>query len=99
MKSSWDLPDLRVFCTVARRSSFGGAAAELGISPAHVSKRIGDLERSLAVTLFHRTTRRVVITEAGETAYAWARRVLEAADTLNQEVSGSRQAISGTFRV
>ena len=99
MKNDWDLLDLRVFCTVARRSSFIAAATELGISPAYVSKRVGDLERALRATLFNRTTRRVVITEAGETAYAWARRVLEAADSLNQQVSGRRKSISGVFRV
>src|SRR4051812_35788025 len=99
MTNGWDLSDLRVFCSVARRSSFVGAATELGISPAYVSKQIGDFEQALGATLFHRTTRRVVITEAGETAYAWARRVLEAADSLNQEVTGSRKSLSGVFRV
>jgi LysR family transcriptional activator of dmlA len=99
MTNGWDLSDLRVFCTVARRSSFVGAATELGISPAYVSKQVREFETALGATLFHRTTRRVVITEAGETAYAWARRVLEAADTLNQEVTGSRKSLSGIFRV
>ena len=99
MKNSWDLAELRIFCNVARRSSFGGAATEMGVSPAHVSQRVSELERKLGATLFHRTTRRVVITEQGETAYAWARRVLDAADALNREVTGSRQSISGVFRV
>ena len=99
MKNDWNLLDLRVFCTVARRSSFIAAAIELGISAAYVSKRVSDLERALGATLFHRTTRRVVITEAGETAYTWARRVLEAADALNQQVTGRKKAITGVFRV
>jgi LysR family transcriptional activator of dmlA len=99
MKRDWDLADLRVFCNVARRSSFNGAATELGISPAYVSKRVSSLEQALGATLFHRTTRRVMITEAGETAYAWAKRVLEAADALHQEVSGSRKSLSGVLRV
>lgn len=99
MKNNWDLADLRVFCHVARRSSFSGAATELGVSPAHVSQRVSELERKLGAALFHRTTRRVVITEAGETAFAWAQRVLDAADALNREVTGSRKSISGAFRV
>jgi LysR family transcriptional activator of dmlA len=99
VKNEWDLLDLRVFCTIARRSSFVAAATDLGISPAYVSKRVADLERALGATLFHRTTRRVSITEAGETAYAWARRVLEAADSLNQQVTGHKKSISGVFRV
>ena len=99
MKSRWDLTDLRVFCNVARRSSFSGAATELGISPAYVSQRVSALESALGAALFHRTTRRVVITQAGETAYAWARRVLEAADSLHQEVTGSKKSLSGVLRV
>src|SRR5437773_10325998 len=99
MKPGWDLLDLRVFCTVARRSSFIAAATELGISAAYVSKCVGDLERALGAALFHRTTRRVSITDAGETAYAWARRVPEAADELSQQGSGRKKSISGVFRV
>ena len=52
--------DLRVFVAVARKSSFSAAAAELGVSPAYVTKRIRVLEQTLATRLFHRTTRRVV---------------------------------------
>src|SRR6185436_9766341 len=69
------------------------------ISPAYVSKQVSGLEKALGAALFHRTTRRVVITEAGETAYAWARRVLETAESLHQEVTGSRKSLSGILRV
>lgn len=99
VKRTWDLDALEVFCAVARRSSFTAAAAELGISPAHVTKRIAALEKSLAVTLFHRTTRRVHISPAGEIAYAWATRLLETAGTLSSEVAGSKGLPSGTLRL
>ena len=99
MNNPWDLADLRVFCAVARHASFNAAATDLGISPAYVSKRVADLERALAVTLFQRTTRRVHITEEGALAYAWARRVLEAADSLNEEVIGAKGAPTGTLRI
>ena len=90
---------MRVFCAVARHASFNAAATDIGISPAYVSKRIADLERALGVTLFRRTTRRVHITDEGALAYAWARRVLEAADSLNEEVSGARGSPTGTLRI
>ncbi|MBN3724692.1 LysR family transcriptional regulator [Burkholderia sp. Ac-20379] len=99
VNNDWDLVDLRVFCQVARRSSFVAAATELGISPAYVSKRVADLEKSLGVTLFHRTTRRVRISDAGEEVYAWARKVLEAADGLNDSVSRSDAHLSGQLRI
>ncbi|MBN3786648.1 LysR substrate-binding domain-containing protein [Burkholderia sp. Ac-20353] len=99
VNNDWDLIDLKVFCEVARRSSFVAAATELGISPAYVSKRVADLERALGVTLFHRTTRRVRISDSGEAAYAWARRVLEAVDGLNDSVSRTDRRLSGQLRI
>lgn len=99
MNNQWDLADLRVFCQVARRSSFVAAATELGTSPAYISKRVSDLERALGVTLFHRTTRRVKISDAGEAAYAWAKKVLEAADGLNDSVMRPDTRLSGTLRI
>jgi LysR family transcriptional regulator, transcriptional activator for dmlA len=99
VNNDWDLVDLRVFCSVARRSSFNAAATDLGISPAYVSKRVADLEKALGVTLFRRTTRRVQITDEGALAFAWARRVLDAADGLTQEVAGAKGSPSGSLRI
>ncbi|WP_273876063.1 LysR family transcriptional regulator, partial [Serratia marcescens] len=70
------LSDLRVFVLVARRAGFAAAAEELGVSPAFISKRIALLEKALDVSLLHRTTRRVAITEDGERIYEWAQRIL-----------------------
>ena len=58
--------DLDAFIAVAETSSFRQSAAQLGISQPAVSARIQHLEAVLGVSLFHRTTRRVVITDAGE---------------------------------
>ena len=60
------LDDLRVFCMVARKSSFSAAAEALCASAAYVSKRVGVLEASLGTRLLHRSTRRVAMTAAGE---------------------------------
>jgi LysR family transcriptional activator of dmlA len=99
VNNDWDLVDLRVFCQVARRSSFVAAATELGISPAYVSKRVADLERTLGVTLFHRTTRRVRISDAGEATFVWARKVLDAVDGLNDSVARPDTRLSGQLRI
>ena len=99
MNNAWSLADLRVFCLVARRSSFVAAATELGISPAYVTKRIAHLEKALGVTLLHRTTRRVRISDTGEEIYAWARKVLDAADDLHTGVAGSNHLPAGPLRI
>jgi len=91
--------DLKVFCSVARLSSFAAAAQELGNSPAYVSKRIAELERSLGATLFHRTTRRVKISPQGELAYAWAQKILADVDGLAMDMSNTCVDLSGPLRI
>jgi len=58
--------ELETFLTVADRGSFSRAAEELGISQPTVTGRIQRLEAALGLALLSRTTRRVVLTEAGE---------------------------------
>jgi LysR family transcriptional activator of dmlA len=91
--------DLRVFIEVARKSSFSAAAQALGVSPAYISKRIHMLEAALAVKLFHRTTRRVVVSEDGERVYALAQRILDDIDHLYEEVSSTRRDPRGLLRI
>ncbi|SMB48231.1 putative DNA-binding transcriptional regulator [Serratia proteamaculans] len=93
------LSDLRVFVLVARRAGFAAAADELGVSPAFISKRIALLEKALGVSLLHRTTRRVAITEDGERIYEWALRILNDVDQMMDELSDARQAPQGTLRI
>ncbi len=57
---------LRCFAAVVETQSFSSAARQLGLSASAVTKHIRALERALEVALFHRTTRRVSVTEAGE---------------------------------
>lgn len=99
MKNDLLNEDLRVFIEVARKSSFSAAAEALGVSPAYISKRIQMLETALAVKLFHRTTRRVVVSEDGERVYALAQRILDDIDHLYEEVSSTRRNPRGLLRV
>ena len=94
-----DLNDLEVFCEVARRSGFAAAALEIGTTPAHVSKRIAILESQLGVRLFHRTTRRVVITEDGERAFQWAQRILDDAGAMSEAFSDAQKEPTGQLRI
>jgi len=93
------ISDLRLFHAAARRSSFVATAAELGVSPALVSKRMAILEKTLGVTLFARTTRRVAITEDGEAVDQWARKILEAADGMSESLREARAAPRGILRI
>ena len=91
--------DLLVFGVVALRSSFKRAADELGVSAAYVSKRIAILEHNLSVKLFHRTTRSVALTDAGERVYALSRGVLDSVEQLVAESAPGREAVRGRMRI
>ena len=57
---------LRTFVQVVDTGSFSSAGRVLGVAPSSVSRQINELEDELAVELFHRTTRKLSLTEAGQ---------------------------------
>lgn len=59
------LPDLHLLTVLAQTQSFTQTALRLGVSKASVSSRISELEKAAGVPLVRRTTRSVVLTEAG----------------------------------
>lgn len=61
---------LSEFVAIARRQSVRKAALDLGLTPGAVSQALQKLERRLGAPLFHRTTRRISLPEAGETLLA-----------------------------
>ena len=68
---------MTVFAKVASTRSFSGAARELGVSQATASKHVQTLEDWLGVRLLHRTTRRVALTDVGESFFVQCTRILE----------------------
>jgi DNA-binding transcriptional LysR family regulator len=61
------LANLESFVRTAENGSFSEAARRLSLTPAAVSRNVAALERNLGIRLFHRSTRRLSLTEAGET--------------------------------
>lgn len=82
---------LRVFESAARQLSFTAAAAELGSSQPAISQQIKRLERQLAVRLFDRVYRGIVLTEAGEVLLRYVQDGLASLDAGLAAVTAGQQ--------
>src|ERR1700738_2162232 len=60
------IASLRAFVAVAKTGSFSAAAQKLDLVPSVITKRVTQLERIVGTTLFHRSTRKVVLSADGE---------------------------------
>jgi len=90
-----DLRQLRSLVTIAEEGQFTRAAERLGIAQSSLSAQIRLLEQELGLPLFDRTTRRVSLTNAGESLIATARSVLAEVDDAKAELQRHRGLLSG----
>lgn len=90
---------MRVFERVANEGGFAAAARALDISPPVVTRLVAELEAHLGARLFQRTTRRVVLTEAGETYLRRVRQILQDIEEADGLVSAATNELKGWLRV
>lgn len=94
-----DLNDLRLFAHVARSGGFTAASKTLGISKSRLSRRIAMLEDHLGVRLLQRSTRRLSLTDVGETFLRRCEGMLAEAEGAEQAVAQARSEPSGLVRI
>jgi DNA-binding transcriptional LysR family regulator len=94
-----DLKPLAIFAETVAAGSMSAAARRLGMSPSAVSQAIRALEEHGGVTLLHRSTRKLALTEAGERYYPHCKRLLDAAHAAADSLQQSRDAPTGELRV
>ncbi|MDZ7866290.1 LysR family transcriptional regulator [Acidovorax sp.] len=93
------LRQLRVFQAVALHSSFTRAGDQIGLTQPAVSRCVTELEQHLGIKLLDRTTREVVLTEAGRSLAVRLARVLEDLDSVLLDVRGLATQRQGRVRV
>ena len=94
-----NLRGMAVFASVVEHGSFSGSARELGITTSAVSQQIRSLENELGVVLLHRSTRKLSLTEAGESFYESAKDVVSAAEQGRIKVNQLRDELAGSLRI
>jgi DNA-binding transcriptional LysR family regulator len=97
--NNFDWDKLRIFHAVAEAGSFTHAGHDLGLSQSAVSRQISALESDLAVALFHRHARGLILTEQGEMLYRTAHDVFTKLANARARLTDSRDKPSGELRV
>lgn len=93
------LAQLRAFAAVAEHLHFRDAAAAIGMSQPALSGAVSALEVALGVQLLERTTRKVLLSPAGERLAVRAKAVLEAVGELMEEAEAVRAPFTGVLRL
>lgn len=88
-----------VFACVVEKSSFSGAARELGITTSAVSQQIRSLENEMDVILLHRSTRKLSLTEAGQAFFSSCQEMLAAAERGKIRINELRDDLIGDLRI
>jgi DNA-binding transcriptional LysR family regulator len=93
------LEDIASFVAVAEVGSISAAARRGGWSKSVVSSRLAALEEDLGARLFHRTTRRLSLTEDGAAFLVRARRLVQDVDEAVADMAERRGELAGPMRL
>lgn len=90
---------IELLVRAADAGSFAKAARSLDLTPSAVSHAIAELEKELRLSMFHRTTRQLQLTEDGEVVYRRGRDILQQIAELENDVFNVPDRLRGPLRV
>jgi DNA-binding transcriptional LysR family regulator len=90
---------MQAFVKVADAGSFAQAAAQLGVSTSVVTRHVASLEQHLGIRLFQRTTRKVVLTEAGAGYADGCRVLLSELEEVESRAATTSKEVAGDLRI
>jgi DNA-binding transcriptional LysR family regulator len=94
-----NIEHLKLFLRLAATNNISQAGNDLGLSPAVASAHINKLEQGLGIRLVHRTTRKVSLTEEGETFLPHAEEVISSIETARASVGVGQASPKGRLRI
>ncbi|MBC8952049.1 LysR family transcriptional regulator [Xenorhabdus sp. PB62.4] len=89
----------QVFVTIVEQGSLIAAAERLDMSRAMVSRYLAEMEKWAGIRLLHRTTRKISLTSAGESAYQRSLKLMELAEAMPVQQSLEAQTLKGLLRL
>ncbi|MCA8240970.1 LysR family transcriptional regulator [Burkholderia sp. AU32262] len=93
------LTSLGVFVAAVEEGSLAAAARRFGLSPAMAGKHVSAIEAQLNARLLQRTTRRLSLTDIGQTYYVRSKQILEAFEYAGREAHDSQRTARGVLRI
>lgn len=93
------LDGISAFAATAEAGSISAASRRLGLAKSVVSERLAELERILGTKLIQRTTRKLSLTENGQTFLPRAQRILREADEAAAELAARSGTLAGPLRL
>lgn len=94
-----DLSDFLLFTAIVERGGIAGASRSLGIPKSRLSRRLATLEDRYSVQLIHRTSRRFVVTELGQSFYERCKETLESSQATRAFIAQAQSRPKGVLRV
>jgi DNA-binding transcriptional LysR family regulator len=94
-----DLNNIQIFTKVVQEGSFVAASKSLGVPRSTVSRRVAELERQLGARLLQRTTRRLHLTEVGETYFQYTTGIMDQIEQAHVAVTQLQGVPRGLLRV
>ena len=91
------LQAMKIFERVVEESGFAAAARAMDMSPPVVTRMVAELEQHLGTRLLQRTTRKLALTDAGESYLQRVRAILHEID--DAEAAASTRDLRGTIRI
>ncbi|MFB2775424.1 LysR family transcriptional regulator [Shewanella xiamenensis] len=88
-----------VFAAIAEKGSMSAAATQLNLSSSAVSQQVAKLEMDMGISLFHRNTRHLTLTEAGTLFYENCIKIIKIVESAEQQLHALKGTPSGELKI